>query len=291
MKRQSFLKKMVKLIKAGNPEALEILRRMSQKKQHEILIARDDIGWTLTHWAIYQGNIAMARSFIEICIDPNVNVRLEETTGVGWLHGNETMLHIALRYAHRLRPHDDNNGELAQLLLECGADPTARDQNGQTALHWACDSNCLQIVQRLIITNPELLYVQDKRGNTPLHIAIKNKQVTIARLLMTEGGAKLMMLRNHNFQRPLDLPESLVIQDQIQRRSVRQREQRTLMGNQEEGQYQQNNVVCLFREARESMSKENSNKRHIETNNGEAEMSAGKRTRLANQLDKTLGPK
>jgi hypothetical protein len=57
-----------------------------------------------------------------------------------------------------------------------GANINLRNALGQTPLHIACDSGNYAAVQILLLYNADLTW-QDRNGNTPLHLAIKNPPI------------------------------------------------------------------------------------------------------------------
>lgn len=60
--------------------------------------------------------------------------------------------------------------EIVRLLIEKGADVTARDENHSTPLHLASSSGFLESV-RLLLEHGARVAVQDRCCRTPLHLA------------------------------------------------------------------------------------------------------------------------
>ena len=89
----------------------------------------------------------------------------------------------------------DGDTESAAILLNQGADISARDVNGYTALHYAVTAGPNRpdrvAVAELLLdweADPNAL---EKRGNTPLMLALKQKQKSyraMALLLLSRGG-------------------------------------------------------------------------------------------------------
>jgi ankyrin repeat protein len=79
------------------------------------------------------------------------------------------------------------HAEVAQLLVEHGADLTARDNNGCCPLHFASLSGYMELVQFLVEYGADPT-AQDKDGWTPLHSASKNGHVDVVRLLVEHGA-------------------------------------------------------------------------------------------------------
>jgi len=74
---------------------------------------------------------------------------------------NNAWNHLASRSGHV---------EVAQVLVQHGADPTAQDKDGQTPLHWASQSGHVEIVQSLVEHGADPT-AQNKVGWSPLHLA------------------------------------------------------------------------------------------------------------------------
>ncbi|XP_046649363.1 uncharacterized protein LOC124340776 [Daphnia pulicaria] len=81
-----------------------------------------------------------------------------------------------------------NNAAMARYLLEKGADPTTRDNDGITPFHLAAafteDSNILD----LLLANEKRIDINESNnsGLTALHMAIKTSNATIARFLLSK---------------------------------------------------------------------------------------------------------
>jgi len=81
----------------------------------------------------------------------------------------------------------EGNLENCQLFLAKTEDINVRDEDGQTALHWACDANHLEIV-RFLLSNGADVNVQDKGMQTPLHFALISGHEDIAKNLIQAGA-------------------------------------------------------------------------------------------------------
>ena len=84
--------------------------------------------------------------------------------------------------------------EVACMLIERGADPSARNNDGETPLHLASRSRQVEIARMLIERGADLS-VQNKDGDTPLHRALagsfilyKAGNVEIVRMLIERGA-------------------------------------------------------------------------------------------------------
>jgi hypothetical protein len=93
-----------------------------------------------------------------------------------------------------------------QLLLKCGADISAVDESGDTALHWAAykghDDVC-HIIQDVSGTVHSLNERGDSFGQTPLHLAALRGNVRAAMALIDSGAN--VSDRDGQGKRPIDL--------------------------------------------------------------------------------------
>src|SRR5712671_5755061 len=92
----------------------------------------------------------------------------------------------------------DGNG-VGLLLLEHGADPGVRDDDGQTPLHAASRSGCLKFAQRLLELGVDV-NSRDNKGRTPLPMMLWNSHNV--GLLLLEHGAD-PGIRDDDGQTPL----------------------------------------------------------------------------------------
>ena len=77
---------------------------------------------------------------------------------------------------------------LRQCLNELGANPALTDKEGWNALHWAAFHGSAEGARVLCQQQPSLLAVQDKDEMTPLEIAKKEGNETVATILETALG-------------------------------------------------------------------------------------------------------
>jgi cytohesin len=90
--------------------------------------------------------------------------------------------------------------EIVKLLLEHGADPNVQDYGGMTPLHYAA-TGYLEVVELLLEhgANPN---IQNNNGYTPLHYAVANCRVGVARVLLDHGADPT--IRDNKGRTPLD---------------------------------------------------------------------------------------
>ena len=83
-----------------------------------------------------------------------------------------------------------NRTEVARLLIASGAKVNAKDREGDTPLHGACDpcSYGGAEVAELLISCKAGIGTSNNEGETPLHLAASGKHVEIAKLLLSKGA-------------------------------------------------------------------------------------------------------
>ncbi|CAB0038824.1 unnamed protein product, partial [Trichogramma brassicae] len=96
----------------------------------------------------------------------------------------QTALHLALK---------NRRTDVAKWLLRKGADPNLADKEGLTALHIICEKKYNDLAKMLFEISDKkhrLVHVdaQDKKGNTPLHLALYHDDKEVARLLLRRGA-------------------------------------------------------------------------------------------------------
>ncbi|XP_048249327.1 poly [ADP-ribose] polymerase tankyrase-1-like isoform X1 [Haliotis rufescens] len=133
--------------------------------------------------AAKKGNLARVQ---KLASQENINCR--DTQG-----RNSTPLHLAAGY---------NNVEVAEFLLENGADVNAQDKGGLIPLHNASSYGHVEIAALLIKFNT-CVNAQDRWGFTPLHEAAQKGRTQLCSLLLAHGADPTM--KNQEGQSPLDL--------------------------------------------------------------------------------------
>ncbi|CAG04910.1 unnamed protein product, partial [Tetraodon nigroviridis] len=128
----------------------------------------------------------------KLCSPDNINCR--DTQG-----RNSTPLHLAAGY---------NNLEVAEYLLEHGADVNAQDKGGLIPLHNAASYGHVDIAA-LLIKHNTCVNATDKWAFTPLHEAAQKGRTQLCALLLAHGADPTM--RNQEGQTPLDLATAPVV--------------------------------------------------------------------------------
>lgn len=94
--------------------------------------------------------------------------------------------------------------KMCRLLISCGADVSARDFYGNTAVHWAARVGNAKVIETLVYENCELDGPNDS-GETPLHWAMRSGEIGMyaSRYLLSNGARSSTL--NKLFQSPLDV--------------------------------------------------------------------------------------
>jgi len=96
--------------------------------------------------------------------------------------------------------------ELVELLLDKGADPNSKNENGETPLHKACYWNRIEIAKLLIERGADV-DAKDVIGQTPLHLAVHHhNRIELAKLLLERGAD--VEAENEDGETPLHLAGS-----------------------------------------------------------------------------------
>ena len=104
---------------------------------------------------------------------------------------DSTLLYLASQEGHV---------EVARVLLELGADPGARDQNGRTLLHQVLGHSHFDFA-RLLLEHGAHINARDENLRTPLHQATEHGHFDSAQLLLDYGAA--INVRDENGRTPL----------------------------------------------------------------------------------------
>ena len=156
----------IDLVKEGDQDVLDLLRGDSALLD-----------------AAKKGNVGRVQKLLT---PENINCRDSQGR-------NSTPLHLAAGY---------NNLEVAEFLLENGADVNAQDKGGLIPLHNASSYGHLDIAA-LLIRYSTVVNATDKWGFTPLHEAAQKGRTQLCALLLAHGADP--SLKNQEGQTPLDL--------------------------------------------------------------------------------------
>ena len=147
---------------AAHMEEVETVRLLVENNAN--LSMADEKGNTALHEAVDDPEI------VQLLLNKEVQLELENNEG-------ETPLHVAIRRRQT---------ESAEKLLQKGAYPFKPDMNGSTVLHDACRWGWLGIVQLVISKADRRLDIKDRKGRTPLWLAVKNCRIGVVQELLKD---------------------------------------------------------------------------------------------------------
>ncbi|KAJ4127978.1 hypothetical protein NW768_008261 [Fusarium equiseti] len=128
----------------------------------------DNDGWTALHHASWKGHRQLITLLLEEGIDPNSQNQ-----------DGYTALHLAMTYS---------NESIIPELLAYRAKVDIRDSDGWTPLHSAARFSDAATANELREVKGEVIDFQDKGGLTALHIASKQGNVGVVKLLLDRGA-------------------------------------------------------------------------------------------------------
>lgn len=132
----------------------------------------------MMHAAIHVGDVGALKAALESGANPNA----ENLRGTGW---------SALG-----RAAFEGDVEILRALLKAGANVNARDVNGNSALHWAMQSQwhndstddaAIGVVESLLDAGADVNAVNTSK-QTPLHVAGQFNAMAMARVLLARGA-------------------------------------------------------------------------------------------------------
>ncbi|XP_076008872.1 B-cell lymphoma 3 protein homolog [Genypterus blacodes] len=149
---------------------------------------QDEDGDTALHIAVVKGEVAIVHRLIYLLQQARRGLDIYNNL-------RQTPLHLAVI---------TQQAGMVEALLGAGADPTALDRNGQSALHLCCEydqRDCLAVV--LSLSSPATcLELRNYEGLTPLHLTVQRGCKDLARILL-DAGADINALDIKSGQSPL----------------------------------------------------------------------------------------
>ncbi|KAL8283949.1 hypothetical protein RQP46_005062 [Phenoliferia psychrophenolica] len=153
---------------------LDILPRLEEKERVKALESRDEVGNTALISAASTGNLEV----LSLVVGAGADVTAANDKGLTGLHYAASKGHVSV----------------GRLLISKGADVNTRDKANQLPLHRAATTGALPFVLLILAsTSPSKptaprLNLQDRAGNTPLHLAIESGFAEVA-VALIEAGA------------------------------------------------------------------------------------------------------
>jgi ankyrin repeat protein len=160
---------------------------------------KNDWGLTPLSWAIYNGNVDMAKLLIEK--GANVNARSSSPLSHAATKGNVDMVKLLIESGANVNAKDKdgftpldnavgkgNNIDIVKLLVEKGANVNAKDGGGFTPLITAAYYGNIDIVKFLIESGAKNVNAKNKYGKTALYYAIAKNDISMVEFLMENGA-------------------------------------------------------------------------------------------------------
>lgn len=131
---------------------------------------------------VFNGDYEKTRNFLEKRRSSAIDLNYKNNE-----YQSLTVLHLATIY---------NELQIAQLLLQHGADVDVADKRGTTALHYAARNNSKDMIRLLLSyhANPTLV---DKSGFSPFQICVLNKFYDAARIIAQQRGGNDALNREY----------------------------------------------------------------------------------------------
>ena len=150
----------------------------------------DNLGMTPLHYAVDRSY----KSIVKILIEKGVNITAKDNRGVTPFHLTASSIKdkIARAPGWELDDSSEDSEEgddnyIAKMLIKAGADINAKDNEGNTALHFACLEGHWDIAKFLLNNNVQV-DLENNEKITPLHLASLKGRSELVQLLITEGA-------------------------------------------------------------------------------------------------------
>ena len=168
---------------------------------HADVNAANSRSWTPLHYASYRGHLTVARVLLEYGADVTLKSFMDETPlrilseGSGNVELAQLLLdrgadpHIRSMYGwdSLYKALEYGHAGLAKLLLEYGADPNARDIDGWTLLHVSSQCGSRKVASELLKLDVDI-NARDNQGQTPLQLALESSMEDVIQLLLEHGA-------------------------------------------------------------------------------------------------------
>ncbi|XP_029959243.1 B-cell lymphoma 3 protein homolog [Salarias fasciatus] len=173
------------------PERSHPLIHQPENLYHSSIVMatrQDEDGDTALHIAVVQGELGIVCKLIHLLLLADRSLDIYNNL-------RQTPLHLAVI---------TKQPNMVEALLRAGAEPSALDRNGQTALHLCCEydqRDCLSVVLALSMSS-SCLEIRNYEGLSPLHLAVLQGRKDLARLLL-DAGADINAMDVKSGQTPL----------------------------------------------------------------------------------------
>jgi ankyrin repeat protein/GTPase SAR1 family protein len=188
---------------ACETRCFNLVKKLVHKTDAVIINAQDERRDTLLHRAVKGGKEDVALALIT---EPSCDTSIKNSDGRTALHCacERGLLSLVQKLVHDrkadiniqdkwkntpllLAAMEGKEDVALALITEYNCDSNIKNDSGKTALHYACDTRCLNLVKKLVHkTDAVIINVQDRRRDTLLHRAVKEGKEDVALALITE---------------------------------------------------------------------------------------------------------
>lgn len=191
----------------------ELLRSLLASGERPAVLTRDGITTTNVAVAAHFRRLPVLASLLDVLAEAGMEIDQQDRNGRSAVHlavslkSEELLRFLAKRGMGLNRPDDRGstpvhaaaaaNSPLLKVLIELGANAGIQNRDGETPLHVACERPKLTTVRMLVQTGLDV-NARDRQGRTALHVCVTGSfrnAIDVARVLL-EAGADAS-LRDH----------------------------------------------------------------------------------------------
>nr|XP_045625930.1 centrosome-associated protein CEP250-like isoform X3 [Procambarus clarkii] len=161
----------IQQLKKRDQEAVDLIQQL-KKRDQEAVDQIQQLKKEQLLRAVREGSAAVVKRLLESGVDVETVTSWDDTAGY-------RALHLAAVGGH---------DEVTRVLMQAGADVTARDHYGDEAIHTASRSGHAPVVNQLLNHNKDQLYDLDHDGRTAAHLATAGGHVAVLEVLQRYGN-------------------------------------------------------------------------------------------------------
>ena len=198
---EKFYKPVQYAVEKDNVEVMEALLQYHDKFDINMV---DGINHSLAHYAVENDSVNILPSLASV---PNINLDMKNDYGntpllLAVLSHKTSIVRVLLQYRNLIDINSQNNdgntalhvacekrqADIVDLLLEAGCNLSIRNNHGYIPFHSACAIGDIDILRKLLFHKDTFdINTTDADGNTALDIAMKKNQYNICQVLKEAG--------------------------------------------------------------------------------------------------------